>query len=135
MATVTRLVGSERFRLIPFRSSDICKLLRITFAEGESVPEGDLVAVASSGGNEVTLFAEEVGGSGPAVVEVTLLAEDFDPYPNNRTWLFNVFVEDSGSGSGDEAQYILFNGTIIFTFVPPRVIVSTRISGCEGSGS
>ena len=135
MSTVTRLAGAGRFKVIFFRSDEVCKTLRIRFVDGQALPEGELVARARGGGSDLILPAYESGGSGAVVVDVELLAEDFGQFPDNTIWFLSVLVEDAGSGSGEGDTYILFEGVIHFRVVPPRVIESTRITSCEGSGS
>lgn len=134
MATVTRLAGAAR-RIVNLRSDELGRLITITLAESEPLPDGTLVAQATFDTDEVTLTATEAGGSGPVVVEVELLPEDFDSY-GNRDWVLEVFVEDTGSGSDpEETKAILFDGVLRFRVVAPRVIESTTITSIQGSGS
>jgi hypothetical protein len=134
MATVTRLAGAVR-RVITLRSDQLGKLVTITLAEGEELPEGVLVAEATAGEDTLTLTATEVGGSGPVVVELELLPEDFDYY-GDRNWDLVVAIDDSGSGSDpEETRAILFDGVVRFLDIAPRVIETTTITTITGSGS
>jgi hypothetical protein len=134
MSTVTRLAGAVR-RLINLRSDQLGRLVTITLAEGEALPEGILVAEATAGEDTLTLTASEVGGSGPVVVELELLPEDFDYY-GSRDWDLVVAVEDAGSGSDpEETRAVLFEGLVRFREIPPRVVETTTITTITGSGS
>lgn len=135
MATVTRLAGAAR-RIVNLRSNELGRVITITLVEGETLPEGDLVAEATFGEyDQVLLTATELGGSGPVEVEVELLPDDFESY-GNRDWVLEVFVEDAGSGSDpEETKSILFDGILRFRVVEPLVVQSTTITTISGSGS
>jgi hypothetical protein len=134
MATVTRLAGAVR-RFVNLRSDQLGRLITITLAEGEVLPEGILIAEATAGEDTLTLTPTEVGGSGPVVVELELLPEDFDYY-GSRDWELVVAVEDAGSGSDpEETRAVLFSGVVRFRETPPRFIETTTITNITGSGS
>jgi hypothetical protein len=132
MATV-RLPGLKR-TLVNLRSGGPLRLITVTLAEGEDLPVGDLLAEASRGeGSDeeiVTLFPEEIEGSGGVTsVEVVLDPDEFETY-GTSDWRVLVYVEDDAS---DPTTSILFHGLLIFKVVAAQVIDSTTVTDIEAS--
>jgi hypothetical protein len=132
MATV-RLPGLKR-TLVNLRSGGPLRLITVTLAEGEDLPVGDLLAEASRGeGSDeeiVTLFPEEIEGSGGVTsVEVVLDPDEFETY-GTSDWRVLVYVEDDAS---DPTTSILFDGLLIFKVVAALVIESTTVADIEAS--
>jgi hypothetical protein len=132
MPTV-RLSGFQR-RVVNLRSGGPLRLITITLADGEDLPVGDLLAEATRGeGSDediVTLFPDEVEGSGGVVaVEVVLDPDEFESY-GTSDWTVVVYVEDDSS---EPTRSILFDGLLLFRQVVPQVIVSTTITDLEAS--
>jgi len=132
---IQRLAGAVR-RLILLRSDGPDRLITITLAEGESLPEGDLIAEATSGEETVYLIPDEVESSGQVEIEVQVSPADFEGF-GTTNWDLVVAVEDAGSssGSGDDTRYVLFDGLLQFRQIEPPVVESTTITTITGSGS
>jgi hypothetical protein len=132
---IQRLAGAVR-RLILLRSDGPDRLITITLAEGESLPEGDLIAEATSGEETVYLIPDEVESSGQVEIEVQVSPADFEGF-GTTSWDLVVAVEDAGSssGSGDDTRYVLFEALLQFRQIEPPVVESTTITTITGSGS
>jgi hypothetical protein len=132
---IQRLAGAVR-RLILLRSDGPDRLITITLAEGESLPEGDLIAEATSGEETVYLIPDEVESSGQVEIEVQVSPADFEGF-GTTNWDLVVAVEDAGSssGSGDDTRYVLFEALLQFREIDPPVVESTTITTITGSGS
>jgi hypothetical protein len=132
MATV-RLPGLKR-TVVNLRSGGPLRLITVTLVDGEDLPVGDLFAEASRGeGSDediVTLFPDEIVGSGGvAAVEVVLDPDEFETY-GTSDWRVLVYVEDDSS---DPTTSILFDGLLLFKQVPAQVIQSTTVTNIEAS--
>jgi len=132
MATV-RLPGLKR-TVVNLRSGGPLRLITVTLVDGEDLPVGDLFAEASRGeGSDediVTLFPDEIVGSGGvAAVEVVLDPDEFETY-GTSDWRILVYVEDDSS---DPTRSILFDGLLLFRRVLPLVIQSTTVTNIEAS--
>jgi hypothetical protein len=125
-----RLSGSVR-RLVNLRSTDSVKEIVITIAEGETLPDGTLEAVAVSGDDEIVLdVSEEIGsGSGDQdQVVVQLDPYDFDAYGGGINWAVEVTITDEADESAETwTAYVLFSGTVLFVEDQTPVIESTVI--------
>lgn len=132
---IQRLPGAVR-RLILLRSDGPDRLVTITLAEGESLPEGDLIAEATSGEETVYLIPDEVESSGQVEIEVQVSPADFEGF-GTTNWDLVVAVDDVGSssGSGDDTRYVLFEALLQFRQIDPPVVESTTITTITGSGS
>jgi hypothetical protein len=122
--TDIRLAGAaNRFLFMASNGPD--QVLFIEFAEGEDLPAGELIALATDGEDEIELVPEEDEESAGILVTVPLYVEDFDDF-GSRDWQLLVAVQDDGSsGSEDDVRYILFTGLLRFSVVVPPVITST----------
>lgn len=130
---IVRLSGLQR-RIVNLQSGGPLRVITVTLCDGEDLPVGDLLAEARRGEGSaeeiVTLYPDEVVGSGGVVaVEVYLDPDEFESY-GTSDWQVLVYVEDDSS---DPTTSILFDGLLVFRQVVPQVICSTTITYLEAS--
>lgn len=127
MPTKVRLAGSTS-RVVRIRSTSAPREIVVVFATGEDLPTGDLYATATNGDDTVNMDVFDATGSdGIVTVIATIDPNDFEAY-GPRVWRLEVGVLDEGSGgSGDDAAYVMFAGSVVFEQVIAKVIASTTI--------
>jgi hypothetical protein len=124
-----------RRRIINLFSNSCGKLLTVTLPDGQTI-DGTLSAFAFDSEDQILFDPVEVGGSGPAVIEVELLPEDFDSY-GNRDWDFQVSILDDGSGSDEVTEELIVATALIrYRQVRPRAIENITVTNIDcSSGS
>lgn len=139
MLTRVLLEGSAR-RTIGLKSRDNPRVILVTFVQGESLPDGDLYAIAVSDGVQILLgLHEATGDDGVVKIAATVFPADMEEF-GTRTWAveFGTLVGglgllDGGLGShGTGTAYVMFEGSVVYAQVPPKVIASTTILEATG---
>lgn len=138
MLTRVRLEGSTR-RTIGLKSGDFPRIILVTFVSVDAFPDGDLYAIAVSNGVQILLNVQAQTVSGFLKVAAKVSPADMEEF-GTRTWAieFGTLVGglsllDGGLGShGTGTAYVMFEGSVVYEQVPPKVITSTTILEATG---